>query len=147
VVFSATRINPAAPHAHRPVVPEDNGRLIFDTTKTGEKRTVPLPRFLAEQITASFAGKGPDDLVFQGTRGGVLRNVLWTLCNRRPEGLDRPLTAVAYVGPAGLEPTTTAGTPLLSPTRATSVPRRSTAPPRSTVQPGCVTPFRAQPPT
>ena len=30
--------------------------------------------FLAEQITASFVGKGPDDLVFEGTRGGVLRN-------------------------------------------------------------------------
>ena len=55
-------------------VTEDNGRLIFDTTKTGEERTVPLPRFLAEQITASFVGKGPDDLVFEGTRGGVLRN-------------------------------------------------------------------------
>ena len=55
-------------------VTEDNGRLTFDTTKTGEERTVPLPRFLAEQITASFAGKGPDDLVFQGTRGGVLHN-------------------------------------------------------------------------
>src|SRR5664279_4300122 len=55
-------------------VTEDNGRLIFDTTKTGEERTVPLPLFLAEQITASFAGKGRDDLVFQGTRGGVLRN-------------------------------------------------------------------------
>src|ERR1017187_9268741 len=55
-------------------VTEDNGRLIFDTTKTDEERTVPLPRFLAEQITASIAGKGPDDLVFQGTRGGVLRN-------------------------------------------------------------------------
>ena len=55
-------------------VTEDNGRLIFDTTKTSEERTVPLPRFLAEQITASFAAKSPDDLVFQGTRGGVLRN-------------------------------------------------------------------------
>jgi len=55
-------------------VTEDNGRLIFDTTKTGEERTVPLPRFLAEQITASVAGKGLDDLVFEGTRGGVLRN-------------------------------------------------------------------------
>ncbi len=55
-------------------VTEDNGRLIFDTTKTGEERTVPLPRFLAEQIMASVAGKGLDDLVFEGTRGGVLRN-------------------------------------------------------------------------
>ena len=55
-------------------VTEDNGRLIFDTTKTGEARTVPLPRFLAEQIAVSVAGKGTDDLVFEGTRGGVLRN-------------------------------------------------------------------------
>jgi integrase len=55
-------------------VTEDDDRLTFDTTKTGEERTVPLPRFLAEQITASFDGKGPDDLVFQGTRGGVLHN-------------------------------------------------------------------------
>jgi integrase len=55
-------------------VTEDNGRLVWDTTKTGKGRTVPLPRFLAEQISTSFVGKGPDDLVFQGTRGGVLRN-------------------------------------------------------------------------
>jgi len=55
-------------------VTENNGRLTFDTTKTDEEQTAPLPRFLAKQITASFAGKGPDDLVFQGTRGGVLRN-------------------------------------------------------------------------
>jgi len=55
-------------------VTEVNGQLTFDTTKTGEERTVPLPRFLAEQITTSIAGKGPEDLVFQGARGGVLRN-------------------------------------------------------------------------
>ena len=36
-------------------VTEDNGRLIFDTTKTGEERTVPLPRFLAEQVAANVA--------------------------------------------------------------------------------------------
>ena len=40
-------------------VTENNGRLTIDTTKSGEERTVPLPRFLAEQITASFARKGP----------------------------------------------------------------------------------------
>jgi hypothetical protein len=28
-------------------VTENNGRLIFETTKTGEERTVPLPPFLA----------------------------------------------------------------------------------------------------
>jgi len=55
-------------------VTEDSGRLIFDTTKTGEARMVPLPRFLAEQVGASVAGKAREDLIFEGTRGGVLRN-------------------------------------------------------------------------
>jgi len=40
-------------------VTEDNGRLIFDTTKTGEERTVPLPRFLAEQVTRPRLGRAP----------------------------------------------------------------------------------------
>ena len=70
--WTSTRYVGACPSPRS--VTKDNGRLTFDTTKTGEERTVPLPRFLAEQITASFAGKGPDDLVFQGTRGGVLCN-------------------------------------------------------------------------
>jgi integrase len=79
-------------------VTEDKGRLIFDTTKTGEERTVPLPRFLAEQITASFAGKGPDDLVFQGTRGGVLRNGNF---NRRTFG---PAAIAIAIGEPRLTP-------------------------------------------
>ena len=29
---------------------EDDGRLVFDTTKTNEARVVPLPRFLADQV-------------------------------------------------------------------------------------------------
>jgi integrase len=60
-------------HVSRSVT-EDRGRLIFDTTKTGEPRMVPLPRFLADQVAATLAGKGPDDLVFEGARGGVLRS-------------------------------------------------------------------------
>jgi integrase len=83
-------------------VTEDNGRLIFDTTKTGEERTVPLPRFLAEQITASFAGKGPDDLVFQGTRGGVLRNGNF---NRRTFGPAAIAIGEPRLTPHGLRPT------------------------------------------
>ena len=55
-------------------VTDDNGRLIFDTPKPGEERAAHRQRFLAEQVAASVAEKGPDDLVFQGTRGGVLRN-------------------------------------------------------------------------
>jgi integrase len=60
-------------HVRRSVT-EDNGRLVFDTTKTSEARVVPLPRFLAEQVAEHCAGRGREDLVFQGTRGGVLRN-------------------------------------------------------------------------
>jgi integrase len=83
-------------------VTEDNGRLIFDTTKTGEERTVPLPRFLAEQITTSFAGKGPDDLVFQGTRGGVLRNGNF---NRRTFGPAAIVIGEPRLTPHGLRHT------------------------------------------
>ena len=60
-------------HVRRSVT-EDNGHLIFDTTKTDAARVVPLPRFLADQVAEHCAGRGEADLVFQGTRGGVLRN-------------------------------------------------------------------------
>jgi integrase len=60
-------------HVRRSVT-EDHGRMVFDTTKTSEARVVPLPRFLAEQVAEQCAGRGPDDLVFEGPRGGVLRN-------------------------------------------------------------------------
>jgi integrase len=58
----------------RRAVTEDNGRLVFDTTKTNEGRVVPLPRFLADQVAELCAGRASDDLVFEGQRGGVLRN-------------------------------------------------------------------------
>ena len=45
---------------------EVNGRLAWGPTKTGERRTVPLPRFLAEQLGAYLADRrhSPADLVF-----------------------------------------------------------------------------------
>jgi integrase len=55
-------------------VTEDNGQLVYGTTKTGEARTVPLPRFLADELHPLMDGKSPGDLVFQGARGGLLRN-------------------------------------------------------------------------
>jgi integrase len=60
-------------HVRRSVT-EDNVRLVFDTTKTGEGRVVPLPRFLADQVAELCAGRDGNDLVFEGQRGGVLRN-------------------------------------------------------------------------
>jgi integrase len=70
-----TDIDPLRRRLHvRRSVTEDNGRIVFDTTKTNEARVVPLPRFLAEQVAELCAGRTPDDLVFEGLRGGVLRN-------------------------------------------------------------------------
>jgi Phage integrase family len=48
-------------------------------TKTGERRTVPLPHFLAEQLGAYLADRphDPDDLVFTMPQGGPLRASKW----------------------------------------------------------------------
>lgn len=50
------------------------GRLTWGTPKTHESRSVPFPEFLAPVLAGALAGKGPDDLVFTGGRGGVLRH-------------------------------------------------------------------------
>lgn len=43
-------------------------------TKTGQRRTVPLPRFLCKMLTEQLASyPGPDGLVFSSTEGGPLR--------------------------------------------------------------------------
>jgi integrase len=49
------------------------GRLIWRTPKTGERRSVPFPAVLADELAALMVGKGRDDLLFTNTRGGVLR--------------------------------------------------------------------------
>lgn len=40
------------------------------TPKGHEKREVPIPRFLVDQIAEHIRGKAPDNLVFAGLRGG-----------------------------------------------------------------------------
>jgi integrase len=54
-------------------------RLAWGPTKTGERRTVPLPHFLAEQLGAYLADRphDPDDLVFTMPQGGPLRASKW----------------------------------------------------------------------
>lgn len=75
---------------------EVNGRLIWGTPKNHERRSVPLPRFVAELVGKQLVGKDVDDLVFTAPKGGVLR-----VRNFRRAAFDR---AVAEVGPAGLHP-------------------------------------------
>jgi integrase len=48
-------------------------RLVWRVPKSGERRSVPFPAALADELAALMVGKGRDDLVFTNTRGDVLR--------------------------------------------------------------------------
>jgi integrase len=52
----------------------ESGGLQWSTPKSWERRSVPFPAALAEELAALMTGKGRDDLVFTDLRGGVLRN-------------------------------------------------------------------------
>lgn len=54
-------------------VTEVNGELVWGSPKTHERRSVPLPRFLAEELEPKIHGRADDALVFMAPRGGVLR--------------------------------------------------------------------------
>lgn len=53
-------------------VADVNGHAVFDTPKNHQRRTVPIPRFLVEELATHIAGKGPDDYVFAAEKGGLL---------------------------------------------------------------------------
>jgi integrase len=77
-------------------ITEVHGRVIVGTTKTHQRRSVPIPRFLADQLAAQLAGKAPGDLVFTAPEGGALRNT-----NFRPRFFD---PAAEKAGLPGLTP-------------------------------------------
>jgi hypothetical protein len=65
-------------------ITEVHGRLVVGTTKTHQRRLVPVPRFLADELAADLATKAPGDLVFTAPEGGgALRNT-----NFRPRFFD-----------------------------------------------------------
>jgi integrase len=53
------------------------GRVVLGTPKSHQSRTVPVPRFLAREVTAAITGREPDDLVFTMPGGSVLRLSNW----------------------------------------------------------------------
>jgi integrase len=55
----------------------ESGGLVWSTPKTHERRSVPFPASLADELSALMVGKGRDALVFTDLRGGVLRNSNW----------------------------------------------------------------------
>lgn len=75
---------------------EVRGTLVWDDPKSHRRRTVPVPRFLRDDLAAACAGKAPDDLVFTAPEGGPLRYRNFTRRAWRP--------AVAAAGLGGLTP-------------------------------------------
>ncbi|MDR2454176.1 MAG: site-specific integrase [Bifidobacteriaceae bacterium] len=50
------------------------GKMVLSDTKGHERREVPVPKFLIAELSAQLKGKAPDDLVFTGARGAILRS-------------------------------------------------------------------------
>ena len=50
------------------------GGMTWGETKGHERREVPLPRFLIDDLSRQVAGRSADDLVFTGPRGAVMRS-------------------------------------------------------------------------
>jgi len=53
-------------------VADVNGHAVIDTPKNHQQRSVPVPRFLIDELADHVAGKGTDDYVFAAEKGGVL---------------------------------------------------------------------------
>lgn len=58
-------------------VVEVDGALDWRTPKDWERRSVPFPASLADELAALMVGKRRADLVFTDTRGNVIRNNNW----------------------------------------------------------------------
>jgi integrase len=55
----------------------ESGGLVWSTPKSWERRSVPFPATLADELAALMVGEGREDLVFTDMRGGALRNSNW----------------------------------------------------------------------
>lgn len=58
-------------------VSEVGGCLVWKSPKTHERRSVPFPAFVADDLKGAMAGKGRDDLVLSSVSGNVLRVSTW----------------------------------------------------------------------
>ena len=51
------------------------GVMTFGPTKGHERREVPLPRFLVDDLARHVAGRSAEELLFTGARGAVMRSL------------------------------------------------------------------------
>ncbi|MGW4152648.1 hypothetical protein ACWEDF_05785 [Micromonospora chersina] len=69
---------------------EVSGELVEGTPKNHQRRSVPIPRFLVDELAAHVAGKRRDALVFTAPNGGPLRNTNFPVPGLRAGcGVDR----------------------------------------------------------
>lgn len=54
----------------RDALAEVKGRIVWSTPKSHERRSVPFPQFLSEELAALMVGKSRDDLVFNAVASG-----------------------------------------------------------------------------
>lgn len=83
-------------HVAESVTEVETGRLDFGLPKSHERRWVPLPRFLVDDLAGHLAGREPDAFVFPSAAGTPLR-----VSNARRSWFDR---AAVEVGLPGLTP-------------------------------------------
>jgi integrase len=83
-------------HVAESVTEVEGGRLDWGLPKSHERRWVPVPRFLVDDLAAQVAGKAPDELVFPSSVGTTLR-----VRSARRSWFDR---AAVSVGLGGLTP-------------------------------------------
>jgi integrase len=71
----------------------NGGQAVWGAPKSHQRRTVPVPRFLARELEAAMARRGPQDLVFTSPTGALLRNR-----NARSLWFDRAATSIGLTG-------------------------------------------------
>jgi integrase len=71
----------------------NGGALAWGTPKSHEARSVPLPRFLVDDLAAHLADRAKRDLLFTTVNGDVLRNR-----NARRSWFDRAAAAIGQTG-------------------------------------------------
>ena len=74
----------------------DGSRLVWGTPKTHGRRSVPLPRFLVDELARTVVTRPADELAFPSPQGAVLRNR-----NARSAWFD---AAARAIGEPGLTP-------------------------------------------
>lgn len=77
-------------------VAEVGGRLVWKAPKDHERRSVPFPAFLADEISAAMKGKGQGDLLLSSSAGTVLRVSTWRprVFNPARDGLGKDFPKV-----------------------------------------------------